>query len=167
MSEPKHGKLPPMQSRDDDTVPGVRPLGPPPPMPQRRQKQRKGDYGEPWRWVGCDTSCDVEGCEHDETTTLRLESKSGYILNTDVFGGVAFPLIGDEDQVRIVACVNALAGRDPETVKRQLEERDKLLAMCKALVDHERTNRYGGLAAIPDDCFVAAKAEIAKAEKPK
>jgi len=107
-------------------------------------------YGEPWKWV-TDLDDGLDGIVLANLNCIAHDSDT-----------VSLPELH-----RAVACVNALAGRDPETVKRQLEERDKLLAMCKALVDHERTNRYGGLAAIPDDCFVAAKAEIAKAEKPK
>ena len=100
----------------------------------------KGEFGEPW-----------------------ADSTGNYSL---INGRMALNTVNGAQELkhRAVACVNALAGRDPALVERQLEQRDELLAVAKALVDDERANRNVGVAGICDDCFVAAKAAIAKAE---
>ncbi len=87
----------------------------------------KPQYGEPWRSQG-DAVDNVRGC-----------------CISHWHGDVA-------RQNRAVACVNALAGLNPEAVKRRLEERDELLGVLKAidraaklplLVGMARRNRQG------------------------
>ncbi|KKK51153.1 hypothetical protein LCGC14_3117840 [marine sediment metagenome] len=141
MSEPKYEALPPMQSRDDDTVLGVRPLGPPPPMPEPRRERPKGDCGEPWRkTINGDPSLLADNgdiaCE-----CSRYHKDKGYAE-------------------RIVACVNALAGLNPDDVKRRLEERDELLAACKLLIG----SNVVVVCPINQDAIPLIRAAIAKAE---
>ncbi len=83
-------------------------------------------YGEPW--------------------TREGQPATQYILSG---GRNACEWIGRPQELnRAVACVNALAGLNPDDVKRRLEERDELL---------EWFNRL-------DHAYALAKAAIAKAE---
>lgn len=68
----------------------------------------KGEFGEPW---SVDDGCIVRQADG---VLCVWEGKWQY-------------------RRRAVVCVNALAGRDPALVQRQLEERDELLAACKRM----------------------------------
>lgn len=81
----------------------------------------KPQYGEPWRWA--EEGDDYWSLDNNEGgSILTATSDRDGSLSLDVFKA---------DADRIVACVNALAGREPEAVKQQLEQRDELLEAAK------------------------------------
>lgn len=89
-------------------------------------------HGEPWSWN--------EENEHEGFDLLMADGT--HIVTVDYWkcevAGVNYGhhiCCGDAEADRIVACVNALAGQDPETVKRRLEERDELLAAAKSIAE--------------------------------
>lgn len=72
----------------------------------------KGEFGEPWAIFDSKSMIVV-----DRNNRLVSESWSR-----------------PTERQRAVSCVNALAGRDPALVQRQLEQRDELLAAAKIML---------------------------------
>lgn len=114
-------------------------------------------YGEPW--------LKTNGPRHSDI----IKTRTGDIV-CECYGWAS----GRYDE-RAVACVNALAGLDPTTVKRRLEERDELLAACKICASslellalaHEDGASDAQTWATVDSANRLAKHTIAKAEKPQ
>ncbi len=104
----------------------------------------KGEFGEPWE--------KTKGAGYAD---ILVTSQGTIVCETYSHKSVRL----DE---RAIACVNALAGRDPALVQRQLEEREGLLAACNlALHDDDRCPGRGGL---ENETIEALAAAIAKAE---
>lgn len=83
----------------------------------------------------------------------------------DSLGHVPFDgFAGMDLDNHIVACVNALAGLDPEAIQRQLEEREELLEALKSIVSTGEKS----LSTLPEDAWLGrvlfgmAKAAISK-----
>lgn len=121
------------------------------------QAMTASQHGEPWR-SELYPDADIHG-----KIGFVQDSNDGYLIVAECVGQL-------EQMERIVACVNALAGRNPEDVKRRLEERDELLRVCKAMAEaHEQTSFAtlvldDGAADILMAGYDAIKAAIAKAE---
>ncbi len=84
----------------------------------------KGEFGEPWVRDGNRILCGNEGPGWED---FCLEVAEARYANRGLS--------------RAVACVNALAGRDPEAIAQRLAERDELLAAAKNLLPDYKT--YG------------------------
>lgn len=71
--------------------------------------------------------------------------------DVDYYGGHAIceSLRSEADGRRIVACVNALAGHDPENVKQLLTTHGKLLEGCKHFVKWAERLRDDGVCPVP------------------
>ncbi len=106
----------------------------------------KGEFGEPWYF------------EDGEVYTVDDDQ-----VLTGTFCGAR---LGADWRDRAIACVNALAGRDPAAIEQRLAERDELLAAAKGMLiaidkggpDLDRDRQP------IDDAYDLAKAAIAKAE---